>query len=83
MSTEQALGLGVFALGIAANAGIVWKGLGIVEKELLRLRGAVHHNQNQTSKTLGSMEADIEDLKDEVKDLKEEVERLTRKVFGN
>jgi len=69
------VGLGIFAAGLAVNAGITWKGLLVVESEVLRVRTSVHASNNQNAATLGSMESDIENLK-------RDVDRLEKKVYG-
>lgn len=71
MPVEHWIGLGIFGLGVALNAGVVWKGLSIVEHSVEELQEKVE----ELSTTLGKVDSELSSIRREVR-------RMEHKVYG-
>jgi hypothetical protein len=74
MNTDNVIALAIFAIGVSLNAGIVWKGLTVVEQELAKLRQVVQEQAEDMARARGGTEADL-------RHLQEDVEQLKKKAF--
>ncbi len=71
MGAEHWVGVAIFAVGVAVNAGVVWKGLSIVERAVLSLQ-----------EDLEASNSTIVRLEGELHSLQRDYQRVERKLYG-